>query len=332
MAAMWAALLLAIVAAGSIHVEAGIVPPYPLPAGAKEGRRLVLVPTPSAGVVYHNGPVLSGKSLPVYIIWYGPFSKAQKSIVLDFLGSFAPSGALAKGVKTPSVSTWWSLTASYKDAKHHGVSPAVRVGGQVSDELMSLGKVLTQVQAESLITKSLKTFHANPGAIYLLLTAADVTVGDFCMASCGSHATVTGPKKMKLPYVWVGNPATQCPGMCAWPFAPPAFPGSAPFTPLKAPNGDVGVDGMLITVASLLAGAATNPFDNAYYQGDPGYPLEAATACQGLFGFGSYAGNPGTLLLDRHKRSFNAYGIRGREFLMPALWNLNTNTCKTLPR
>ena len=65
-------------------------------------------------------------------------------------------------------------------------------------------------------------------------------------------------------YAHVGD-AVQCPGFCAWPYALPAYgpPGQA----LVAPNG-VGADGMVINIATILAGAATNPFKTGYFQGD----------------------------------------------------------------
>jgi hypothetical protein len=50
------------------------------------------------------------------------------------------------------------------------------------------------------------------------------------------------------------------------------------------PNGDVGVDGMVISLAALLAGTATNPYGDGYYQGEAGTGLESATACVGIFG------------------------------------------------
>jgi hypothetical protein len=120
--------------------------------------------------------------------------------------------------------------------------------------------------------------------------------------------------------------------MCAWPFASPVYAGAPKFTALLPPNGDVGCDGMIITIASVLAGCATNPDNSGLFQGESGYPLEAATSCQGLFGAGSFAGSPGILLKDKKNRSFNAYGINNREFLVPALWNPRTRLCKTWPK
>ncbi|GFY96122.1 EXORDIUM like 2 [Actinidia rufa] len=110
-----------------------------------------------------------------------------------------------------------------------------------------------------------------------------------CMSRCGTHGygfSDPKTKRVKFAYAWVGNPVTQCPGQCAWPFHQPLYGPQTP--PLVAPNGDVGVDGMVINLATVLAGTVTNPFHNGYFQGPATAPLDAVTACTGIFGSGSY--------------------------------------------
>ena len=322
---LWPALLVMVVACLGCVAQAAIVPPYRL--SSLEGRRLGLVSN-QFQLAYHNGPILTGP-ISVCITWYGGWTKAQKNIILDYFGSFSPSAAQAKLVKQPCVASWWSVLCDYKDRKNLGVSKTVTVGGQYDDNY-SLGKKLTTKQIESIVLASLTNLGTHPNAVYFVLTAPDVEVDGFCVSSCGSHSTVTSAKQ-KLVYAWVGNPGTQCAGMCAWPFASQIFPGAPTFTALSSPNGDIGCDGMVITIATVLAGCATSPQSNGYFQGDVGYPLEAATSCQGLFGEGSFAGSPGILLKDKSKHSFNAYGINDREFLLPALWSPKTQLCRTLP-
>uniref|UniRef100_J3MCI1 Uncharacterized protein n=1 Tax=Oryza brachyantha TaxID=4533 RepID=J3MCI1_ORYBR len=99
--------------------------------------------------------------------------------------------------------------------------------------------------------------------------------------------------------------------------------------PLGAPNGDAGVDGMMVTLASMLAGAVTNPFGGAYYQGDRDAALEACTACAGVYGSGSYPGYAGKVLVDTASGgSYNAIG-GGKRFLLPAIYNPATAGCST---
>lgn len=90
-----------------------------------------------------------------------------------------------------------------------------------------------------------------------------------------------------------------------------------------------GADGMVINIASVLPGAATNPFKTGYFQGDALAPLESIAACLGLFGAGAYAGFPGDLKADKvSKASYNAYGARGSKFLLPAIWLPVSLDCK----
>ncbi|KAF9607912.1 hypothetical protein IFM89_003726 [Coptis chinensis] len=98
-----------------------------------------------------------------------------------------------------------------------------------------------------------------------------------------------------------------------------------------APNNDVGLDGMIINFASLLAGTATNPFGNGYYQGPADAPLEAASACPGIYGKNAYPGYAGDLLVDSSSgASYNANGANGRKYLLPALFDPSTSSCSTL--
>ncbi|CAM6105913.1 unnamed protein product [Calypogeia fissa] len=289
-------------------------------------RRLTkLVEEPPLILTYHNGPILSTRpNVPVFIIWYGNFKDHQMATVRDFFSCFC-----ADQHEHPSVKSWWNMTTSFKDKTGSAVAETLKVEGEFYDRYYSKGRSLTDDDLEALVHNSLRKFPTNPNAIYVVLTADDVYVDDFCMNSCASHFSTRSAAQTKwqqLPYMWVGNSATQCPGECAWPFAKPEYgPTEAP---LKAPNGDVGVDGMIINLAAMLAGSATNPFNNGFYQGDAAAPLETATACTGMYGANAYPGYPGELKVDRQTgASFNVRGIKNREFLVPALWNPKTLTC-----
>nr|CAD1826335.1 unnamed protein product [Ananas comosus var. bracteatus] len=153
------------------------------------------------------------------------------------------------------------------------------------------------------------------------------------MSRCGAHGSSRpAPRRSnsgRFAYVWVGNSAAQCPGQCAWPFHRPIYGPQTP--PLVAPNGDVGVDGMVINLASMIAGAVTNPFGDGFFQGPKEAPLEAATACTGVYGKGAYPGYAGDLLVDPATgASYNANGAHGRKFLVPALFDPSTSSCSTL--
>jgi hypothetical protein len=286
-------------------------------------------PPPSDLLRYHDGAVLSG-DIPVSVLWYGRFTPAQKAIVTDFLLSLSAAPRRSPSSSpAPSVSQWWgtidrlylSKAADVGKSGAYGgktkKSTRVVLAGQVSDEGCSLGKSLKLAQLPALAA-------AKGGGLALVLTAQDVAVEGFCMSRCGHHGS-----NGSYAWAWVGNPATQCPGQCAWPFHQPPYGPQAP--PLVPPNGDVGMDGALISVASMVAGAVTNPFGDGFYQGDRGAPLEAATACAGVYGAGAYPGYAGQLLVDAATgASYNANAARGRKYLLPALYDPDTGACATL--
>lgn len=283
------------------------------PSMAAAARKLAaLVEEQPLPMKYHNGVLLKG-NVTVNLVWYGSFSAIQRSIVIDFLESFD-----SRAPPSPSVASWWKTTEKY-----HGGSSAVVVGKQVLDERYSLGKVLK--------TNHLKALSSKPnfvGSVTILLTAKDVAVDGFCMSRCGTHGW-TRSGKTRSAYVWVGNSETQCPGQCAWPFHQPIYGPQTP--PLVAPNGDVGVDGMVINLATLLANTVTNPFNGGYFQGPPTAPLEAVSACTGVFGSGAYPGYPGKVLEERSSgASYNAHGVNGRKYLLPAMWDPQASACATL--
>lgn len=271
-------------------------------------------------LTYHKGALLEG-DLPISILWYGNFTPSQKSIVVDFLLSLNPqknqNGPTSKHV---SVSHWWETIQTYMK-KAGKKETHIVLNKQISDENYSIGKLLKKSQISELTHR----VNSKPGELVLVLTSKDVAVEGFCMSNCGFHDSVG----KNLAFIWVGNSATQCPGQCAWPFHQPIYGPQTP--PLGAPNGDVGVDGMIVNIASLLAGTVTNPFGNGYFLGSADAPLEAASACPGVYGKGAYPGYAGELLFDSVTgASYNAHGVNGRNYLLPALFDPTTSQCSTV--
>ncbi|KAJ9535870.1 hypothetical protein OSB04_un000969 [Centaurea solstitialis] len=309
------------------------------------GRRLTeLVHDSSNLLQYHNGALLSGE-ISVNLIWYGRFSPSQKAVVSDFISSLSSGLSKPKKSSEPSVATWWKTTEKYYTKSKSTAAPlSLRLGKQVSDPNYSLGKTLTEKHLVRLASRGQPSHAVN-----VVLTASDVAVDGFCSSRCGSHGSSSatsssfsslkgkndknalkkGGKNYKFAYIWVGNSETQCPGQCAWPFHQPIYGPQA--APLVAPNNDVGVDGMVINLGGLLAGTATNPFGDGYYQGDADAPLEAASACPGVYAKGAYPGYAGDLLVDSTTgASYNAHGTNGRKYLLPALYDPSSSTCSTL--
>ncbi|WVZ81934.1 hypothetical protein U9M48_029259 [Paspalum notatum var. saurae] len=299
-------------------------------ASADDRRELDLVETIAPGdqqLTYHGGAVLRG-DIPVSIVWYGNFTSDQKSIVLDFINSLTstPPPASSSSTSAPSVAQWWStIHGTYlSNVTTGGGATRVVLGTQVADEACSLGRSLTLSQVAQLAA------GARParGGLALVLTDADVVVAGFGSVRCGLHGAAAGDAGYA--YAWAGDAARQCPGQCAWPFAAPAY-GPPDSKPLGAPNGDVGADGMMVTLASMVAGAVTNPFGDAYYQGEKDAALEACTACAGVYGSGSYPGYAGNVLVDAATGgSYNAVGAGGHKYLLPAVYDPAKPGCSTL--
>ncbi|GAB2224261.1 hypothetical protein Droror1_Dr00005013 [Drosera rotundifolia] len=276
---------------------------------------------------YHKGPLLAG-NFSVNLIWYGSFTAAQRAIVSDFITSLSPSAAKAQA--HPSVSSWWAtLSKYYRLAKPNSATAArpatINLGSQRLDAAYSAGKSLTVASFQSLASKTYATLNT----ISVILTSSDVAVEGFCATRCGTHGHIGTSATTGVPLIWVGNPGTQCPGLCAWPFHQPVYGPQGP--PLVAPNGDVGMDGLVINLATLLAGTATNPFGGGFFQGPKEAPLEAASACPGVYGSGAYPGYAGDLLVEGASgASYNANGVNGRKYLLPGLFDPETQTCSTL--
>ena len=291
------------------------------------GAQKFLVSNPTIDMSYHGGPLLTG-TLTVNVIFYGSWTATQQGILTDFIRSFAAPKS-SKGY--PTLAGWWSVTNNYKDKKHTPVAQNVVLGKVVQDKY-SVGKNLMESDVETVVVNSLKTINAkfiDPNAVYIVLTSADVNVQGFCSSQCGTHSYVRSPATQHkvLPFVWVGNPAKTCPGYCAWPFAKAQYGAGPNVPPLKSPNNDVGVDGMCITIASLLASAATNTLDNGWFQGSVYEGYDAVSVCGGIYGTGAYPGFPGNLLTTKAGQSYNINGVNGRKYLVPFIFDLVSKQC-----
>ncbi|KAG8364458.1 hypothetical protein BUALT_Bualt19G0130900 [Buddleja alternifolia] len=280
---------------------------------------------------YHMGPVLSSPPINIYLIWYGKWPPSHQLLIKDFILSISHTAA-----PSPSVSQWWRTLSLYTDQTGANISRSVLIAGEHSDHLYSHGKHLTRLSIQEVIATAVqskpKPFpvdHKN--GIYLVLTATDVTVQDFCRAVCGFHYfTFPSIVGYTLPYAWVGNSGKQCPEVCAYPFAVPGYMGGGGPGALRPPNDDVGVDGMISVIGHELAEVSSNPLVNAWYAGeDPTAPTEIGDLCEGLYGTGGGGGYIGQVMRERGRggRTYNLNGRRGRKFLVQWIWSPLLKAC-----
>jgi Phosphate-induced protein 1 conserved region len=276
-----------------------------------------LAEEPPMNFMYHDGMLITG-TISVNFIWYGKFTASQKSVLTDFVVSLTDGSVK----KEPSVATWWKGLTKYYD-KTKISFPTLTLGKQISDTSYSRGDVLN-------VSDILPIASQGPqqNAINVVVTSVDVGMEGFCISRCGLHGSAPGSSTNRFTFIWLGNSSTQCPGQCAWPFS--QYEDGPSTAPLVPPNGEAGTDGMVVNLASLLAGTCTNAFGDGYFQGEPETPLEAATACPGIYGKRAFPGYAGDLLIDpASNASYNAYGVNERRFLVPALFDLTKFNCAT---
>ncbi|XP_022719915.1 protein EXORDIUM-like 2 [Durio zibethinus] len=282
--------------------------------------------TSKAVMTHHGGPLLTG-SLNVALIWYGNCGRVQKSTIRNFVKSLNNEGDRTN--LQPQVSSWWQVVESYQSAVPGSPlagrpSPKiiVKVVKQVTDLTYKYGKILTTLDYIPKLVQD--ATNGDPNLFPIIVTARDVTVQGLCTGKCADHGVVDSNK----PYIVVGNPETECPGACGWPFHQ-ADNGPKGMV-LQPPNLNMAADSMVIALATALADTVTNPLSTGFYNGIQLNPIGPGLACRGIFGSGSFPGNPGKVHIDPTTGgAFNAHGNKGRKFLLPAIWNPKTSSCWT---
>ncbi|KAL6497946.1 Protein EXORDIUM-like 5 [Orobanche hederae] len=160
---------------------------------------------------YHMGPVLSSP-INIYLIWYDTWLPSHQLLIKDFLLSISTSNHPSP---SPSVSEWWRTVSLYTDQTGANITRSVLVAGEYSDTHYSHGKNLTRLSIQQVIATAVrsKPFHVDhKNGIYLVLTATDVTVQEFCRAVCGFHYfTFPSMVGYTLPYAWVGDSGSSAP-------------------------------------------------------------------------------------------------------------------------
>lgn len=284
---------------------------------------------------YHMGPVLASP-INLYIIWYGHWNPNHQSTIRDFIYSLSSPSSY------PSVADWWRTIRLYTDQTGSNITSNIVLSGEFYDSRYSHGGYLSRLAIQSIIntavTSHTRALPLNPhNGLYLVLTSSDVQVQDFCRAVCGFHyftfPTIVG---VTVPYAWIGHSGSQCPGMCAYPFAWPEYSGKPrPSTGggggsniMRPPNRDVGTDGMISVIAHELAEVSSNPLVNAWYAGeDPTAPTEIADLCMGVYGTGGGGGYVGKVSKDYWGNGYNLNGVKGRKFMVQWVWNPVKKRC-----
>ncbi|KAL4366806.1 hypothetical protein GQ457_05G009630 [Hibiscus cannabinus] len=282
--------------------------------------------TDKTEIKHHGGPILAGQ-VNLMLIWYGDESDdVHKNLIRNFIKSLNDDRKSSRDKGEPQVSDWWKVVESYQSllpGAKPGEQPPIKViGDKQKITSPSYGKVLTmQLMIPGLIQD---VIHGDPSLLPVIVTTKDVTVQGLCAGKCAENGFYDKGK----PFIAVGNPETECPGACGWPFFEADSGPKGPI--LKPPNANMAGDAMVTAFAGALVDTILSPQDTGFYGGNEFEPIGPATVCREIFGEGAAPGNPGKVLTDPETGgNYNAVGNEGKKFLVPAIWNPKTKSCWT---
>ena len=276
------ALLLVLLASNFLLAQRVLVGNDSVPDGkhGKSGETMpaAIVPTPDAvvtgnGINYHNGPVLKGNPVPIYIIWYGNWSTgphaSDRAATVSLIESFLSSSSLGG-------STYEAINTTYGDTTGN-VSGHLNFSGAVFDSY-SQGTSISDARLRTIVSSHVGSgLPADTNAVYMVLTSSDVNeTSGFCTQYCGfhTHSTIGG---RDIKYAFVGNP-DRCPSGCEIQTTGPNSPSA----------GVGGADGMTNIITHESEEAITDPDLNAWFDASG---EEDADKCNFKFGPTSTASN-----------------------------------------
>lgn len=201
-------------------------------------------PTPPCGscfIQYNGGPVME-TTPTVYIVWYGKWTKKDKSVI-DYY--FAHLGGTTQN----------KINHAYSDSANKHVPNTVKHNPATDDyqDNYSLGKNVNDTGIQKIIANAIKNKHLpdNVNGIYFVLTYKDVIDPDgFCSAFCGYHSPSTSIVSGEtIKYSMVGDP-DQCPHGCE---------SSVVLGDSGSPNNDPGADGTTAIMWHEFSESVTDP-------------------------------------------------------------------------
>jgi hypothetical protein len=218
------------------------------------------------GINYHNGPVLKGNPVPIYIIWYGNWTNGPKAsdsaVTVSLIEAFLASSALGG-------SSYESINTTYGDTTGN-VSGHLSFSGATFDSY-SAGTKFGDRSLPGIVSNAINHGLPNdPNGVYLVLTSSDVNeTSGFCRTYCGfhTHATILGND---LKYAFIGN-VDKCQSGCEIQSTGPNSPAT----------GVGGADGMANVITHETEEAITDPDLNAWFDASGN---EDADKCNFKFG------------------------------------------------
>src|SRR5579864_1963098 len=150
-------------------------------------------------ISYHGGPVMTGTSNHIYVIYYGDFASSTASIIDTFLENLGGSGAYnvnttytdAQGNKIQNVLAYNPATDSYNDTN-------------------SLGSKLGSNFAVPLLQSAFNGNHLpmDSNGIYLEIISPEVSVSNSNYCGYHTHSTAVVPG-MDIKYAVIPDPGPK---------------------------------------------------------------------------------------------------------------------------
>lgn len=243
----------------------------------------------SAGITYHNGPIMLGTT-NAYVIWYGDWTKSVNGtqIISDFLSNVGGS-------------PYFNINTTYYNGNKAYVSNSVTLAGSTSDTTYKYGTNLTDANVTSIVTDAISSnrLPLDANGVYFVLTSGDVGESSgFLTKYCGWH-TYTTYSSTVVKYSFVGDPTKNM---------------SACSVQSTSPNGNAAVDAMISVIAHELEEAVTDPQLNAWYDTQG---AENADKCAWKFGT-TYTTSNGSVANMK---------IGTRDYLVQQNWVVTTQSC-----
>jgi hypothetical protein len=226
----------------------------------------------TSGMVYHNGPLITG-TVNLYYIWYGNWAgNTATTILTDFAQNL-------------NASPYWNINTTYS-VPGKTITGNTAYGGSTTDAY-SQGVNLSDAQIQTVVSSAIAAnkLPKDTNGIYFVLTSADVNAtSGFCTQYCGWHTngTIAGSN---IRYSFVGN-ADRCLASCA--------------AQTTSPNGNAGADAMASIIAHEAEEATTDPDGTGWYDRRG---AENGDKCAWTFGT-TYAANGATANMKLGARDF----------------------------
>lgn len=197
------------------------------------------------GINYHNGPVMKGNPVNIYLIWYGNWAGTGSNTA-------ATVSTVEHFVSTLGNTPYEHINTTYGDTTGNVSGNLTLAGATFVNTTTNLTDARLKTTVSNAISSGALPSDAN--GVYMVLSSSNINeTSGFCTQYCGfhTHATLGG---VDIKYAFVGNP-DRCPSGCEAQTTGPNSPAT----------GVGGADGMINIMTHESEEAITDPDLNAWF-------------------------------------------------------------------